>query len=169
MQPLLKKNDRPGIMFDTNIFNQILDDKISLNCLPKNVIYYVTFVQKGEIEQTSDGDRRNKLLQIFKQIKQKKISTETSLYGWGPYGEGKYGALGRLYPGILKTIKQLDKKARKKKKKENQKKDALIGETCIVNKLILISNDSNLREAMKNFGGVAISFKDFLSQKRSGG
>ena len=106
MQPLLKKSGRSGIMFDTNIFNQILDDKIILNSLPKNFIYYVTFVQKGEIEQTSDGDRRNKLLQIFKQIKQKKISTETSLYGWGPYGEGKYGALGRLYPGILKTIKQ---------------------------------------------------------------
>ena len=51
--------------------------------------------------------------------------------------------------------------------KENQKRDALIGETCIVNKLILISNDSNFREAVKNFGGVAISFKDFLSQKRS--
>ena len=165
MQSLSKKSGRSGIMFDTNIFNKILDDKISLNSLPKNVIYYVTFVQKGEIGKTSDGDRRNKLLQIFTQIKQKKISTETSLYGWGPYGEGKYGALGRLYPGILKTVRQLDKKAGKKKKKENQKRDALIGETCIINKLILVSNDPNLRKAVKKFGGVAISFKDFLSQK----
>ena len=43
MQPLLKKSGRSGIMFDTNIFNQILDDKIILNSLPKNFIMLPLF------------------------------------------------------------------------------------------------------------------------------
>ncbi len=162
MQELLTEGVIFGVMFDTNIFNRILDGKIKPDSLPKNLKYYVTHVQKDEIEKTPDINRRQKLLEIFKVINQKKIPTETTLYGFSPWGESKYGAYGGLYDKVLARIQELDKEDRKRKTQENQIRDALIAETCIKNQLVLVSDDKNLRKAVQEFGGIAIPFERFL-------
>ena len=41
-------------MFDTNVFNDILDGKILLGDIRSDVICYVTHIQRDEINKTKD-------------------------------------------------------------------------------------------------------------------
>ena len=46
-----------GFMFDTNIFNHLLDGGIDPNTLP-NVLIYYTFEQFDELQRANNIDRR---------------------------------------------------------------------------------------------------------------
>lgn len=53
-----------GFMFDTNIFNHLLDGGVDPDTFP-NVLIYYTFEQYKELQKTTDIDRREKLLSFF--------------------------------------------------------------------------------------------------------
>ncbi len=146
-----------GCMLDTNIFNNILDSSITVNDLPKNLSYYVTHLQRDEIEN-SHGDRKKDLLNIFREIKNEKVPTESAVVGVSRVDESK-ASEDNLYNSLLSRLQELDKKARKKNKPENQARDALIADTSIKNNLILVSSDINLRTVTQEFGGEVISFE----------
>lgn len=133
-----------GFMFDTNIFNQILDDEIDCN-LFSSINCFVTHIQNDEILATKDSDRRTDLVRIFLLIDKNTIPTETALFGLSRYGQAKYSD-GELYKNFLDCLND-------KKRKPNNNRDALIAETAIKNNFTLVTNDEALSMVMIEFGG----------------
>lgn len=164
-------------MFDTNIFNTILDGSFDLSMLGGKGKFFTTHIQKDEINNTTNKERKDSLLQIFAEINSEKKPTKSAVYGVSKYGEAKYsenkvptesfivghsqvgGAKlgdGQVYPKLLEL---LDKD--KSDQHENNIKDALIGETAIKNNFTLVTNDGSLLQRSQDLGAVAINFEDF--------
>ena len=55
-------------MFDTNIFNRILDGAIDICELRGRVHFYATHIQLDELKATSNVPRRQELLAVFKEV-----------------------------------------------------------------------------------------------------
>ncbi len=155
MQKIFTEGVINGFMFDTMIFNKILDAEISLDSLPKNFKYVVTHIQCGELKKTPNKDRRKKLLDIFFKIDSEEIFTESTLLGTSILGKSKLS--NNLLCEEIKLM--LDKK----QNKESNKNDALIAETTIKNGLILVTDDSDLLEVTQRYNGEVITLEDFLS------
>lgn len=163
MQQLLTKGVISGFMFDTNIFDGILDGKISLEQL-RRVDYCVTHLQKDEIDaihKPEKLERKEELLKVFDKIKKKRVPTEGVVVDVSRLDEARI-ADAELYDKMLTRLRDLDKKAGRKKTPENQARDSLIAITCIEDNLTLISDDKNLRTVIQQFGGRAISLRGFL-------
>jgi type I restriction enzyme S subunit len=163
MQELLTKGLTLGFMFDTNVFNAIIDKRIDLRQLPRNLKYYVTHIQYDEIYNTQDEERKRELLEIMKKVPNEIIATEGTVYDVSKYGMAKYmsEADAKLYDEMLRRLKELDEKAGKKKPVENQARDVLIALTSIKNCLILVTEDKNLKKVTEEFNGQAITFEQF--------
>jgi len=169
-------------MFDTNIFNRILDEGINMSYLPK-AQYYITHLQYDEVEKTGDETRRRDLLGILQTVSNKKYPTKSgvfdvsrfdeaffsereesaikpttsAVYGISKYGLAKYGS-GSLYETILDKLNEV-----KPKEKENNIKDALIAETSIKNGFFLVTNDDALHKIVRNLGCKVLNWEEFLS------
>lgn len=163
MEQLLTKGIVLGFMFDTNIFDRILDGEIEL---PQNLKYYVTHIQYDEICKIPDRkrERREKLLKVFNKVPKEVIPTECCVVGVSRVGMAKLGsdADGELYNRMLKRLKELDEKSGKQKQIENQASDILIALTSIKNNLVLVTEDRNLKKVVEEFGGCAITFEQFI-------
>jgi len=144
-----------GFMFDTNIFNAILDEQIPIERLPRKFSYFVTHIQKDELEKTPEQERRVKLCEVFENIDQDNISTAPGVWGVSKWGNSSWSD-GNFYKKILNDLNQIEKK-------KNNVQDALIGETAIKNGLILITNDKTLAEVVKKNSGQAIDLEDFFA------
>lgn len=160
---LLTKGIIACIMFNTNIFNHLLDENIKNDNLPKNFNYFITHIQLDELNETKKEEIKNKLLKVFKEINKEEIPTESAIYGISRYDQAKYGD-GDLYNKVLLKLQKLDKESGKKMTPENQAKDVLIAETCIKNNFILISNDENLRKVTLEFNGQSLNLEQFLKR-----
>jgi predicted nucleic acid-binding protein len=185
-----------GFMFDTNIFDELLNNEIDLSLLPKNFKYYATHIQGDEIESMGDNkkEKRNQLLSIFSDFNGSLISTEVTVCGvsqlgscklgngvkipteaavWGVsrWDECKWGD-GVKIPteNLVLDVSKLDEAKlggityfeALNSDNDNHIEDALIGETAIVNGLVLVSNDEKFRNKVNRMGGSAISFKEFI-------
>jgi hypothetical protein len=67
-------------VLDTNIFNCLLDGRLSLSALPGDGEFIVTNVQLRELEATSDLVRRTQLLRVFNQVAAVRVLTESFAY-----------------------------------------------------------------------------------------
>lgn len=138
-------------MFDTNIFDAVLEGRIEISQLPKTVDYFVTHIQLDEIEainKLEKMERKKQLLKLFKEIKQEEVATESFVLDVSRLNQAKLGngaLFEELRQGNLESIN-----------------DALIGETAIKNNLILVTNDDKFLKKVKALGGQAITFKQFL-------
>jgi predicted nucleic acid-binding protein len=166
MQELLAKGLILGFMFDTNVFNAILDGSIKIEQFPRNLKYYVTHIQYDEICNTKNEVRRRELLKIMEKVPIEVIATEGAVYGVSRYGIAKYmsDADAKQYDEMLRELKELDKKTGKKKPVKNQARDVLIALTSIKNCLILVTEDKNLKKVAKEFNGQSITFEEFLEE-----
>jgi hypothetical protein len=142
-------------LFDTNIFNAILDNKIFL-ISSKNCELYITHIQKDELEACSNEQRRKDLLKVFKIINPHEIPTESAIWDVSRWGSSKWGIEENVYKGILN---QLEKR---KPRNRGNTKDALIGETAFRTGIILVSNDKALRDTIIQIGGMTMCLDDFL-------
>ena len=163
MQKLLTRGVTLGFMFDTNIFDEILNERIEL---PQGLKYYVTHVQLDEILNMPDSmrERKEKLLKLFHKVPKDLIATEGVVYGVSRYDMAKYMSDedAELYEKMLRRLRALDGKSGKRKSFENQIRDVLIALTCLKNCLTLVTNDKNLKIVAQEFGCPAITFKQFL-------
>jgi restriction endonuclease S subunit len=161
MQELLSKGLILGFMFDTNVFNAILNEHIDLERLPRNLKYYVTHIQYDEICSTQSEARKGELLKIIEKVPSEVIATEGAVYGVSKYGMAKYMSEtdAKQYDEMLRRLKELDEKAGKRKPLENQARDVLIALTSIKNCLILVTEDKNLKRVTEEFNGQAITFE----------
>jgi predicted nucleic acid-binding protein len=134
-----------GYMFDTNIFNQILDGSVNIDKLNSKV-FYATHVQLDEIRATPDAERRAQLESLFSQVIDEQIATESFVAGVSRAGRAKVSD-GIIYNRLLQRLNKLNKS------KANNVQDVLIGESAIANHLILVTFDHHLSQAVTEFGG----------------
>ena len=134
-------------LLDTNIFNQLVDERISFTELPTDGLLLATYLQMQEIGKTKREERRILLMRKFKEINPQTVPVETSLWNVTPWGEGKYGGNSVLYEELLA---ELDTKNNAKK---NNYADVLIAEVTIVNGHTLITADQHLADLVEGRNG----------------
>jgi len=163
MQELLMKGFTLGFMFDTNIFDKILDGKVKL---PIGLRYYVTHIQLDEILNMPESkkERRKKLLETFNRVPKEVIATKGAVYGVSKFGMAEYMSEkdAELYRKMLRRLNELDKRAGKRKSPENQARDILIALTCLKNCITLVTNDKNLKRIAQEFQCPSITFEQLL-------
>ncbi|OGI27990.1 MAG: hypothetical protein A2359_02180 [Candidatus Moranbacteria bacterium RIFOXYB1_FULL_43_19] len=88
-----RQENSQGFMFDTNIFDELLNNKIDLNLLPKNLKYYITHIQEDEIESMGEDkkEKKNQLLLILSRFNGEMIPTEANMLGVSKFGACKFG------------------------------------------------------------------------------
>ena len=149
-------------MLDTNAYNQLLDNDISVDDLKGD--FFTTHIPEDELNNTRVEDRRKKLNVKFKEIHQKELPTESAVWGTSKWNKAKWtdsdtptesfvvgtsrlgGAKlgdGSVYQSLLNLLEKA------KPKDRGDIKDALIGETSIKNKFILVTNDVAVQNAVK--------------------
>ncbi len=166
----MKDNSR--YMFDTVAFNRALDTDGAVELLSRSahthMHIFATHVQWDELANTSDCDRRSKLLSTFEAFVPKeegsnlggKIPTESAAWNVSDWNEAKWRPDDGLYEVILSDLNQC-------RKKPNNVQDALIAETAIQNNLALVTDDCNLATITNRHGGRALSFEHLMQRCRS--
>lgn len=140
------------MMFDTTIFNRILDGKFDRSELSDDVELYITHVQRDEIAATSDSNRKIQLLEVLANIVPESMPTESAVWDYSNWDEAKFGddSNDSLYDRILGELRRLDPSP---KKDASHIRDTLIAETAIKNEMTLVSADQNLIKVVKDLGG----------------
>jgi len=148
-----KLNKNKQIMLDSNILDDIINGTISRDeftmAKKKNYKFFITHVQVDELNDCPDQEKRKKLNLFLTTISPEMISTESVVVGVSRVGFAKLGD-GDKYDKLKNNSSNIKKS-----------KDALIGETALKNKLVLLSNDKQFRNKIRSEGGNAISVDDF--------
>ena len=147
-----KQKDKLKFILDSNIFDEIVAGNLKIDDLAmfknkENTEFYVTHIQVDEINKCSDTEKRAKLFLFMTKISPIIVPTESAVFGISRIGEAKFSngdLLEKLRKGNIKHTK-----------------DALIGETAIKEKLILITNDRTLRKRVSSNGGKAFNLEEF--------
>jgi len=119
----------PSYLFDTNIFNRVLDGLVEITKFRERAHFYATHVQIDELKATANIQRRQELLAALKAVVgNNKVPTESFVLGVSSLDEAKLGdEENNLYSKIKVALDKLNKN------KENNIQDALIAETAIKN------------------------------------
>ena len=151
-------------MLDTNVFNAVLDGKISLASFDGCRVLVIG-VQADELHSTKNAERRASLLAKFEEIHPTRMLASSFCFGIESAGfdQANWNDGSGNFDRMLARLQRLDaKKKRRKRTKEeeelNQLRDVLIAETAVKNGAILVTGDSNLRQVVSEFGGRAIDF-----------
>ena len=143
-------------MFDTVIFNRIVENCLPVERLPKCLDLYVTHVQQDELNGTGDPEKKARLNRVFGDLGPEMISTESAVWGVSKWGQAKWTADDNLWKPIRDALDL-------KKRKRNNIQDALIAETAIRRGFTLVTEDTNLVEVTNSYGGQCISFQDMMN------
>ena len=141
-------------MFDTSVFGKILKMETPEALLKGERRYFVTHVQRDELNAAPRG-LRDKLLSVLQIIPQQSIATETLVWGVSRWGEAKWGD-NHMYTVILQRLDDA-----KPMEHLNNIKDALIATTAIKNEIVLVTDDKILKNTVQELGGQAVSFEAF--------
>lgn len=147
-------------MFDTNVFNRILDGVVEIAEFCEKAHFYATHVQLDELNATSDTQRRQELIAVFEEVAgNNKVSTESFILGVSRLDAAKIGnEENDLYSKIKAEIDKLNKN------KPNNIQDALIAETAIKNQFMLVTEDTDLLAVIMNFRGKCANIKKMLAE-----
>jgi len=180
-------------MFDTNVFNRILDGIISLESFADIMVPYATHIQHDELQHTKDQRRREALLTVFNHvmsgstettgfaldtptINQAQLSgrpdeieltegrmtqTLSAVWGGSKWGESMWSSNESLYP-VLRA--ELDHK----RADPNNVQDALIADTAIRGGYVLVTDDTDLEQITRKYGGQCILVRELIRQHGEG-
>ena len=167
-------------MFDTNVFDCILDGGISLESLMTDVVPYATHVQRDEINNIPEHkiERREALAALFVQVVSEAptdsfavgtsrigeahvggdrvVPTESAAWGVSKWGQAKWTAANNLCVPIRAALDRI-------KLKPNNIKDALIAETAIKRGYILVTEDEDLAMVVKSVGARCLSVSELIA------
>ena len=138
-------------VIDTNIFNQLVDGKITPKNLPVDAPYIATHIQIDEINNTKNSERRAQFFLMFAKIQAQIVPTESFIFDISRWDEGKWSD-GQLFGKMKQELDFLNKS------KSNNARDVLISEVAIINGFTLITADSDLATVTLNNGGKVIKF-----------
>jgi rRNA-processing protein FCF1 len=145
-----------NIMFDTNSFDKILSGEVNINAIKKSINlgyrYFITHIQTDELSNIPDNkkDKRAKLVLFLSAVAPSLIPTESFVLGYTRLGYGKLGTPG-YYEKLLNE-------------KKTNIKDAIIGDTAIKNKFIIVTEDKGFTKKINSLGGIAITPKEFTDK-----
>ncbi len=165
-------------MFDTTVFNRILDGVLAVGSLSGRVRAHTTHVQRDELGKTTDPVRRADLMRVFVDVVGGSVSTETFVIGTSRIGEARLG--GGAVPtesavwdvsrwdeakwtaddSLYQPIK--DELDRRNKSKANNVQDALIAETAIKLGHVLVTDDRDLSDVTRMHGGRTMTSPELL-------
>ena len=168
-------------MFDTRAFNLMLDGPFPLENLKDGVAAYATHIQRDEINNTKNLERRSALLQVFKDVVSESVPTESLVVGvsrigearvggervvpteslvWGisRWGAARWSSSDNLCTPIKANLDALNKS------KRNNVQDALIAETSIKGGYVLVTDDTDLSDVTNRYGGKCISLQELQRQ-----
>lgn len=135
-------------MVDTNIFNHIVEGKITHDDLPSDGSYFVTYIQYDELKLPDyENEKKKRNLDLFEIIPKEELHLHTTLCGFARVGKTALGN-GELYTEIKNKLDE-------KRKKANNFKDALIGEVAIEKGMILLTHDQDFLDVVNELGGIA--------------
>lgn len=146
-------SERIKCMFDTTIFNRVVEHGVPVENLIACVEAFATPLQWCEINRTDNSKKKEKLRRLFENLLQEEtdsgdsrvVPTETTVFDVSPWDSGKFTPRDSLYSPILTALDD-------RKRHKNNPWDALIAETAIKNDLILVTDDGPLREVAARFG-----------------
>jgi predicted nucleic acid-binding protein len=141
-------------MFDTNVFCKILKMQVPTSLLTKGHQYFVTHVQKDELNNAPQRIR-GKLLSVFQVIPQEAIPTESAVVDVSRVDGAKIGD-SVLYNSMLQELNRA-----KPKEHDHNIKDALIAETAIKNGIVLVTDDKALQDSARKHEGTVMPFDAF--------
>ena len=147
-------SERKKCMFDTVIFNRVVEHKVSVELLAECVNVYATHIPRDEINNTPCSEKKAELNQVFVDIVLEERPTESAVWGVSKWGS-KWFKDDSLYEPIKAALD-------KRKQKENNTQDALIAETAIKNDLTLVTDDNPLREEASKFGAECMSWEELM-------
>lgn len=142
-------------MFDTNIYNRLLDGYVDIAILREKACY-ATHIQLDEIQATRDSERRSQLTGVFSEIQTRQIPTESTVWDISRWDMAKFGD-GEKYGQILLKLDA------RNKKKANNVQDALIAETALLNGLVLVTEDKDLAAVVTELGGIVCDLRSMLT------
>ncbi len=137
-----------GFLLDTNVFNHLVEGKISKEDLPIGFPIFVTHLQRDEIWACQDKNKKEKMLGWLNMLPDHIEPTNTLVLGVSRIGAARIGN-GVTYQKILDSLS-----SRKKRKNKSHIHDALIGELAIERGFILVTNDQDLASTVIALGGV---------------
>lgn len=172
-------SDNTECMFDTNVFNKILDEQISPETFANRVTVYVTHIQRDEILATRNPDRRSKLAKVFGDIfatseptesfvlghsrldeaklgGERVVPTESAVWDVSRWHEAKWADEDDLYSRLISDLNE------RNKSKDNNIQDALIAETSIKGGFVLVTDDADLAAVTRKYGGNSISVNELV-------
>lgn len=150
----------PGYMFDTVIFNCILDGAVEIGRFRGETHFYATHIQLDELKATSNVQRRQELLTVFEEVAgNNKITTESFFLNVSCLNEAKLGDKDDDLFSQMKT--ELDKK---NKNKANNPQDVLIAETAMKNGLTLVTHDSDLFFVATKFDAACVNLYQVMRE-----
>lgn len=168
-------------MFDTNVFNRIVDDEITLESLIDCVTAYATHIQRDEINNTTDAKRRAVLTKVFSDVVgvsdptasfvigvsrlgearlggAREVPTASAVWDVSRWDEANWSADDDLYSALKSEMDKLNRN------KSNNVQDALIAETSIKEKYVLVTDDADLATVTKKYGGKCLSVSELLDR-----
>lgn len=139
-------------VFDTNIFNKLVDGTINVNDLPSDGPFIATHIQIDEINNTKDSERRARLFLMFAEVRPAIVPTESFVFDVSRWDHGKWSD-GVLFEKLKQDLDALNKS------KSNNIQDVLIAEVAIVNRFTLLTSDRDLAQVVETHGGKVVHYK----------
>jgi predicted nucleic acid-binding protein len=147
--PIFSKRNFPrtmiGYMLDTNVFSRLKDGKIHLDQLPFEGPFFVTHVQRDELNADSCETSKAGSWSMFETIDPDAMLTESMVLGISRLGLCKLSD-DDLYSRLLAALES-------RSKRRSNPADAVIAETAIKTGLTLLTCDKALHDSVRDLGG----------------
>ena len=150
----------PRFIFDTNIFNRILDGEIDPARVAADTELCASHIEINELQNTGNSERRQQLLDVLYAIGPEQIPTESAVWSVSEFGGAQFTSDNNLYQPIVEALNA------KNGRKANNAHDALIAETAIRNNLTLVTEDCDLAAVAAEHGGSVVNFSEFQETTR---
>jgi len=144
-----------GYMFDTNIFNAILDGDVDIPATLSNLPIFLTHVQLDEIKATRNEVRRAQLARTVTEVPHQQIPTSSFVIGVSRLGQGRLSN-GVLYQQLRVRLDELNRN------KTNNPEDIAMAETALKENLTLVTHDRDLARVVVEFGGATCTLDKLL-------
>ena len=131
-------------MLDTVIFNRLLDGDIEIEHFPADGYLVATDLQRLEIENTKDSQRKNSLLSLFGRVTH---GLESNSPVWGAMTWGRMQWPSSSADNILSRLQAQRSNSRYRKRKlQSDTMDSLIADAALLNGCRLLTCDSDLAD-----------------------
>lgn len=155
----------PRCMLDTNALNGVLDYRLAGKAFD-GADLYITHIQRDELGNTSDTDRRSALLDVVQVIEADSLPTVGAVFDVSRFDECEWTPSDGSLQSIFDEITLADAQQGKKSSDINRWRDALILETSLKQQMTLITNDGGLAKVALQKDVPIMSLEALLDQLR---